>query len=740
MSLVVLTSRGQDPAEYENHFGRGLNLPRNAEICLVSAYLHLTDVTEGITVAQGNNDGFGILYGSANHSGYAPYGAYAVKIKQGTYDPQQLASEIINALAVGNYQKNFATGNFSDIPVSPLRLGLYCNYDSATKKMKFYVERQYQYKQDVLTLTDVNSKQYVGSKFLLSLGIDGSLSGNDAGLVGENSVTRTGFLTDRALRPFRPDERYVCWYPNPNSTACLKVDPLWNGSNGAAPLQPTQGPVSVFGDPAPGPASDGIQPEYMRGWTWGVTLGDYTEKQQKYLFALRGGVVRGNKVWSRTSHTGYDVLDEATNRHDLRLDWAVGGHKFDLYWKVDRFTPAQGGGGSYRVRVYKRKVRDIQSGFNEEWEESKDTLVGEGAWATGTNADPQYNEVTFRPVDGKLGTNANAYTVSNAADHGKCCIDFRTTSVNYNNMIAQSITSATRAMTSNGLPGYVAVTDEGDGNFDLYLGAPIYMGCVYTDKEYFPVIPDVADLQVEGITMRGIEHNSKTQAIQSMQTINYARYVDTPANVTNPELSFLPVSFVFSPLNSTSTSYRSGLGEFSRRHCNIASSIGMNEFTPVVTLSNANSGQANGLESAYDAENWEENQPLAIIQLPDVGIDGDLGGGNNPYGGAISANILGTVPLNQRNVSSGSVRAIAHEPSMENWIKVKNLGQDVINQLKVKITDNAGQKLTNLQPDSNIVIKIKCGSDGQNLTLEKRGAINPRTNPVTPMERVYRNY
>ena len=34
MSLIVLNSHGQDPAEFENHFGRGLKLPRNAEICL----------------------------------------------------------------------------------------------------------------------------------------------------------------------------------------------------------------------------------------------------------------------------------------------------------------------------------------------------------------------------------------------------------------------------------------------------------------------------------------------------------------------------------------------------------------------------------------------------------------------------------------------------------------------------------------------------------------------------------
>ena len=40
MSLIVLNSHGQDPAEFENHFGRGLKLPRNAEICLCGVNLN----------------------------------------------------------------------------------------------------------------------------------------------------------------------------------------------------------------------------------------------------------------------------------------------------------------------------------------------------------------------------------------------------------------------------------------------------------------------------------------------------------------------------------------------------------------------------------------------------------------------------------------------------------------------------------------------------------------------------
>ena len=150
MSIVVLTSRGQDPAEFENHFSRGLKLPRNAEICLCGAQLSKADPTAGITIAGENNDGFLVVYGSPTVGGYAPYASYRVKVKPGIYTPDGLASEIINALAVGNYNKSFFAGNFSDIPVSPLRLGLLCNYDSTNEKMKYTVDRHYVNNVDVL--------------------------------------------------------------------------------------------------------------------------------------------------------------------------------------------------------------------------------------------------------------------------------------------------------------------------------------------------------------------------------------------------------------------------------------------------------------------------------------------------------------------------------------------------------------------------------------------------------------
>ena len=87
MSLIVLNSHGQDPAEFENHFGRGLKLPRNAEICLCGVNLNRYNKHDEAVVIQDNNDAFIVLVstGLANPQDYAPFGAEDDDWKKATY-------------------------------------------------------------------------------------------------------------------------------------------------------------------------------------------------------------------------------------------------------------------------------------------------------------------------------------------------------------------------------------------------------------------------------------------------------------------------------------------------------------------------------------------------------------------------------------------------------------------------------------------------------------------------------
>ena len=132
MSLIVLNSQGQDPAEWENHFGRGIKLPQNAEVCLCGVNLNKWEIEEGAVIVQDNNDAFMVSVGdetSVLNRAYSPYGSYRVKIKSGNYTALALSTQITNALAVGNYQTRNGT-NYQDIPISYFRGGLLGTYDA----------------------------------------------------------------------------------------------------------------------------------------------------------------------------------------------------------------------------------------------------------------------------------------------------------------------------------------------------------------------------------------------------------------------------------------------------------------------------------------------------------------------------------------------------------------------------------------------------------------------------------
>jgi len=721
MSLIVLNSQGQDPAEFENHFGRGLKFPRNAEVCLVGANINRMDDEEGHTILQETNDGFVVMYGSSSIGSYACFPSYNIKVRPGVYSPQELASQIINALAVGNYAHDFQNGNFSDIPVSPLRLGLFCNYDTPNKKMKFTCTRNYIYRE-----TDDETPEGLRERYAVTCK---ALSGSPE-VAQQNWDTNPGIM-----QPWAVDPTFCAFVPQELGTDCLKVDNLWNASNGSAIQQPVNN--STYG----GVGANRITPPQEYGYRWGILIDETVD--QTYLFSLRGGIMLGNKVSAEVENGLSDVRGIVRNRKDLRLDWSVGGNKWDLFWKVEKFTPAQAAPGNLTVGIYYMPTEAITNG--KPWIESNAIKVGEGIWGIGGAALPNYCEIAFRPVDGKAGTDANAPQATAAADRTKCCIDFRVTVTPAGGLNAPAA-GVVRNATSNGFPGYIAIDDYTEAGqpdkFCLYKdGGQIYMGCACEHRigiNFPPVVP-VGDPEPLGyVLMKGIEHGIATTEIQSMGNINgAAAYVTAPSVIADLENSFLPITFAFSPLSSIpfgSTGQKSEMMQGAKRISNIASTIGFNE-NQWYTLSSANS--ASGLSSPYANEdgNWEDKDQVCVVQLPNVPIEGELGSGSTVWGGANTANILGVVGLGVTN--SQSRCNVYHELNNDHWIKLKNLSESAQNQLKVKLTDVTGRKLIGLAPDTTIWIKIRCGDYSKEL---KVGGVNALSKPFSPQDRAYNSF
>ena len=690
MSLIVLNSQGQDPAEFENHFGRGLKLPKNAEICLCGVNLNKYEKEQGANIVQDINDTFVMNWGGFEVGKYTAFSPWKVQIPSGCYTATELASAIATSMR-GRWE------NGCDVQPSCLRYGALSAAISASK-LKFNCKRMYQFQVSPdLTAPIIKDKWFGGC---------GTFPTNSGtGKVEADIVPWTAI-----------DESYVDWLPTPTCQTLLKLDPLWIGSNGSSPQQPTTAALAIYGGPGR------ITPAHELGYRWGFVLDDTSTFE--YMKTLRGGIFRGWRQDGVNTSSGLNHYSQSSNRKDLKLNWQLGQPKFDVFWTIESFNPA--GAGSFTAAVW---YVPIDNNNDNNYDENNRIKVGEGSLVRGAAGTPNYCEIIFRPVDGTGGTDATAASVAVAADKLRCCLDFRIVNAPMAT-IAAPTGGLVRYMTSGGAAGYVAITggfesasNPPPGKLDLYKSAPIHMGCVAGIGGFTDGVR---------IKMAGIEHNPPAADVQSMANINgNAAYANAGITIAGMENSFQELTYAFSPQteNLDVGKVDPHFVSSSKRCANIASAIGFKE-NVMFLLKSADTGAGAGLDSEFEVDSWSDKETLCVVQLPDVPIDGELGGGSGNYGGSNSANILGVVGLIA--VNNEVANNVYREVNMENWIKLKNYGHHAINQLKVKLTDTTGRKLKCLQPESTIWIKIRsCGDDPDN----KTGGVNPMEKPR--MDRLY---
>lgn len=734
MSLVVLNSQGQDPADFENHFGRGLRLPENAEICLCGVNLNKGNQQNGV-VETNVNDALVVQLGDGSNSGtgannqkYSPYSPIFVRAAPGYYQPEQLAEELSEKFAGNGAAKRLSN------PASCWAYGnatngtSFCFYDAGQSKMVLRARRSYVFQEagnyipgkidaGVIYTSNAHARErYIGT---CGSG-DRTLLGNS----GTSTGTGAGSGFEIVVSPLDPT--YVRYTPSEGIQAVIMKDPIWNGCVGAGFQQPTANADAVFG------GAPRISPIHELGVQFLLQIN--TNVTFEYLKTLRGGIFRGSRCGIVNPAGAFNRTDAynqgKANRQHLQQNWAVGGAKYDLFWKVLSFDPAASANGTYNVGIF---YMPTTNDGDEVYDESKAIKVGEGEWEAGTAGAPNTCGVIFRPVDGTSGTSgANAPAAPVAADQSRCCWDFRIVQIPTASLGAATPGSVKNA-TTGGAPGYKSVTDGGD--FDIYKEAPLYAGCTAGHGGFVP--PPAAPIVNDGrIDMKFLAHNQRVTNIQNMSNLNGAGApVSAPKTLQNMQFSFLGTTFAFSPqtYNLNAGVVKPALMQMSRRHANIAGSIGFIQ-NKLHFLTSANTTA--GLQSdanKFNPNGWTINTGVCVVQLPNLPIDGELGGGNNVYGGANSANILGVVGLHGE--TNNEIDGIVYrEPSLENYVKLKNINGMTINQLKVKLTDVTGRKLQNLQPESTIWIKIRsCGKD----KVMKTGGVNPIPHVMHDMS--YRN-
>ena len=99
MSIVCLTSNGQDPAEWNNYFSESLELPPNSELCLIGSSLEFAKrQNENIVITDDNNT-FVLHYGG-NGNLYRDncFSDDIITIPSQVYEPQAFAGALQAAL------------------------------------------------------------------------------------------------------------------------------------------------------------------------------------------------------------------------------------------------------------------------------------------------------------------------------------------------------------------------------------------------------------------------------------------------------------------------------------------------------------------------------------------------------------------------------------------------------------------------------------------------------------------
>ncbi len=680
MSLIVLNSKGQDPAEFENHFGRGIKLPKNAEICLVGSNINYKQNTEDETQISESNDTFVIQYGNVEEAGMNETGPYTIKIPHGKYKNLDLGAAIQQALLAGMNPIGEATSNwYKNQPVSPLRNAVSAVYDLATNKIKLQVDRQtvqvgsfggLANEQDTFS-SDEDAK----AGFIASTGVYTNY--------GPNKNTQLSLGQSLPIKRWGIDYTFAEWSPSvtvqdqQQTQAVLSKYPCWTHSTGAPPLLPQGG---FWGG---GGGSGGqINPYWMAGHHWAFYVpGTYDFSRDK-LLAYMGGIVSQRKVgvtsWS-------NPVIQANNRQELIDNWANGGMKYDIWWEVYPDDVNE----KWIVKYYYHPT-------NKPYSYDNAIQFGEGQMLQ-----LSFNQISLIPKVGTAGTDPQAPSVADADNflwEGR---------YSHTQTVTTPTPTSSDPATLNGQVGYCVVTDE--GNFDLYKYLPLYQGTnIKYQDDQLPAPP----IPIAISTLRHGNSRTVSQSIYNGQPEpqDGGSGATVLSGVGHP---FRDVFFGFSPVREISTIVTKFIDNKFRLMCdresNVGKTLGFRE--DILTKYVRNTTAA--IESAFSSELWNEAEEVAIIQIPNLPIEGSLGGGSSVWGGANDAQILGVAPIRilknlQINPSNG--QSIYTETSNENWIKLSNLCMDSLNQLKIKLTDPTGRKLTNLSPNTTIWIKIRQGT------------------------------
>ena len=684
MSLIVLNSRGQDPAEFENH-GFNIKLGRDCEFCLCGVNLNRPPKTPlQLTITNGTNNGWMVGNGHRTENERQFHSVIPFKLREGVYDIPGLESELSYSMN-GNYEPEHID-NYAGMMIScwrattanPLSGGLEFTSNGGAGAEQFTIS---------CAMTKIVNGMKTRLKMVVGAAGGGKYPNPDPASTTYGQIP-SGIPTPGQIIENATNNDYIQVAPSPSCKNFICLDPLWNTSN--------DGRLGTFAGIGPIPA-DGTND----GWTWGSLFEAATDPRD-YVGTIVGGVICSK--WTGGVAAGGCGLNGTTNvlgPQAMQSRWAEAGNRYDIYWVVGERSSVAAG---FQIVFY---YTDITAGPEVKNNPAVDTRWGEFQIAAADQAG--FWEICMRPIS-NVAWAPDVYRIEAWGRR-------RAAAGGVTNLAAVPATAA-------GAPGYY-VLDDGYGPRSLYENLPIYQGLSYNDYE-----PATGRWN-----FRSIHHNARP-ADGFGATVALEPFNSSAAAVNNP----CPISVCFSPVAPNFQRNPTGGGppaanplrydmiKRAPRRAGIAQAIGFQ--TGTIQEMPQGTTATTGVEGSITSRSWEASEPVAVIQLPNIPLHGELGSGSTIWGGSNGGRVLGVAMIDDKgsyaNYNLGM--NVYTEASLENWISCGNLGVDALNQIKVKITDQHGRKLVGLYPDSTIWLKVRSKTHGNMRTggNDHRGQENPR--------------
>ena len=653
MSLIVLNSRGQDPAEFENH-GLNIKLGQETQFCLCGANLNRCPKTPlQMSITNGANNGWVVANGESKASAETVYRPQQYQVREGVYNIPQLSDEMSLAMSGSYGQKNDKMNNqlistWRKTTAAPIGSGLFMDNTAGAPGS------------EIMSIQCAQCKLTGGVCSRLDK-VYGALGGYSyaVGGVRPTGIPAPGTIIDNPVNAL-----YTQCNPSATCKNFIDTDPLWNTGNSAR-----LGTFSAAGAPDPGGADD--------GWFWALTFPGGFDPV-KMVDKIRGGVVSSKWTSAQTSGTGGPAIGTNTLA-PLGADtrWGMNGERFDLWWEISPRTTA----ANIQVDFYST---DIRKSALTRSSASSDTKVA--SLVIPNPAGPETWEISMRPVSTNGGGAIVSYKI-------ECYARQRTA-------MGGNFVGAAIQGTAGGAPGFYQINGTDNA---LYNHLPIFQAVSY--REDVPAGPYV-------ISIAAIKHNTTPNANGFPALAVIA--ANTPLAALD---NALEITCAFSPMHPNNmhnvlaaSQLRGDMIDMAKRYASIGSSIGF-EVGTLQEMDQATTATI-GVAGANASSFWEGSDVVAVVQLPNIPLHGELGSGSTVWGGSNGGRVLGVVSLRDDETKYSLGMNAYTEPSLENWIDVGNMGCDSLNQIKVKLTDAQGRKLIGLYPDSTVWLKIRSRHQG----------------------------